>query len=382
MLLHNLKISDKDIVHLLIKEKKIEKISFNQAEHNINKEEIYFENCFVFPGLINSHDHLDYNLFPKLGNRVYKNYLEWGTDIHLQNKEMIQEILRVPKALRAMWGVYKNLISGVTTVVQHGEAFELKEVPITVFGECVSLHSVRLDKRWKYRLNKPFGEKLPYVIHIGEGTDKERYHEIDELFEWNFFCREIVGVHGIAMNVRQAKKFKALVWCPDSNFFLYNKTAAIDELKHHTKILFGTDSCVSADWNIWHHLREARETKMLDDEALINSVTSLPADIWKINAGAIKENCGADLMIVKQKNKNYAESFFATNPEDIQLILHKGNIVLFDASLMLQLKYLSLKTFSVVYVNGEKKYVYGNVPSLIKNIKKYSPEIKFPVDVE
>ena len=42
-----------------------------------------------FPGLINSHDHLDFNLFPQTGNRIYNNYTEWGRDIHEQNKEAI-----------------------------------------------------------------------------------------------------------------------------------------------------------------------------------------------------------------------------------------------------------------------------------------------------
>jgi len=35
-------------------------------------------NCngyMAFPGLINSHDHLDFNLFPLWGNRKYNNYV-------------------------------------------------------------------------------------------------------------------------------------------------------------------------------------------------------------------------------------------------------------------------------------------------------------------
>jgi cytosine/adenosine deaminase-related metal-dependent hydrolase len=30
--------------------------------------------ALAFPGLINSHDHLDFNLFPPLANRIYNNY--------------------------------------------------------------------------------------------------------------------------------------------------------------------------------------------------------------------------------------------------------------------------------------------------------------------
>jgi|GEM_PF-4212352 len=35
-----------------------------------------FNGSLVFPGLINSHDHLDFNSFPLLGNRIYNNYTE------------------------------------------------------------------------------------------------------------------------------------------------------------------------------------------------------------------------------------------------------------------------------------------------------------------
>ena len=58
---------------------------------------IEFENAIAFPGLINSHDHLDFNLFPQTGNRIYNNYAEWGKDIHDQNKETINAVLKIPQ---------------------------------------------------------------------------------------------------------------------------------------------------------------------------------------------------------------------------------------------------------------------------------------------
>ena len=36
------------------------------------------EDNICFPGLINSHDHLDFNSFPQLGNRIYKNYKQYN----------------------------------------------------------------------------------------------------------------------------------------------------------------------------------------------------------------------------------------------------------------------------------------------------------------
>src|SRR5580658_8232205 len=79
-----------------------------------------FNGALAFPGLINSHDHLDFNLFPSLGNKKYNNYTEWGTDIHANNKAAIEPILKIPQPLRTQWGIYKNLLNGFTTVVNHG----------------------------------------------------------------------------------------------------------------------------------------------------------------------------------------------------------------------------------------------------------------------
>src|ERR1044071_3735591 len=72
------------------------------------------EGAWAFPGLINSHDHLDFNLFPQLGNKVYSNYADWANDIQKNNGEEIESVLKIPLSLRVQWGVYKNLLSGIT----------------------------------------------------------------------------------------------------------------------------------------------------------------------------------------------------------------------------------------------------------------------------
>src|SRR5690349_3736252 len=41
-----------------------------------------FTNHFLYPGLINSHDHLEMNLYPPMGKPPYSNYTEWANDIY------------------------------------------------------------------------------------------------------------------------------------------------------------------------------------------------------------------------------------------------------------------------------------------------------------
>jgi cytosine/adenosine deaminase-related metal-dependent hydrolase len=372
-------------VNILIEEEKISSVSkhTDSLPGVSNSVDIKFEDAIVFPGLINSHDHLDYNSFPQLGNKVYNDYVEWGVDIHKQNKDVINKVLKIPRELRIQWGIYKNLLNGITTVVNHGPKLQVNNDLITVWQECHTLHSVQLEKKWKIKLNLPFIKKQVFAVHAGEGTDAWAEKEIDELIKWNLFKRELIGIHAIAMNKKQAEKFKAIVWCPDSNYFLIGKTAAINELKNKTKILFGTDSALSAKWNLWEHLRLARQEKMIGDNELFDALTANAANIWGMSGcGSIVKNNSADVVIARRKKGlNGMDSFFALNTEDILMVMHKGQIVLFDDEILSQLSNVGilLDDFHKIAINGIGKYVLGNLPELIKAIREYYPEVTFPV---
>ena len=84
---------------------------------------IPMEGSYVLPGLINSHDHLEFNLFRQLGHPPYNNYVEWASDIQNLHKREIQKVSQVPLRYRLLWGAYKNIFSGVTTVVHHNRYY-------------------------------------------------------------------------------------------------------------------------------------------------------------------------------------------------------------------------------------------------------------------
>jgi len=342
---------------------------------------LYFENSVIFPGLINSHDHLDFNLFPQLGNRIYNNYTEWGANIHREFKAEIAAVLNVPRHLRILWGIYKNLLCGVTIVVNHGERLNIDNALINIFEETQDLHSASFEKHWKLKLNNPLKRKLPVVIHTGEGSDELASREIDELISWNKFGRPLVGIHAVAMSKQQAPYFKALVWCPESNFYLLNKTANIHKLKPFADILFGTDSTLTGSWNIWDHITIARNTGMLSDQELYQSLNKTAAKTWNMNTGDIIAGKYADLVIAKaNSNDDYNEAFFATRPADIQMVIHRGNIRMFDQELFLALAGgLKGKSFSLIKLDGAYKYVEGNIGELMASIQSYLPGVVFPV---
>src|ERR1700744_199967 len=120
MILNNLNMAcTEESVSIRISGDKINELS-SMPFRGHNEPVLTLKDAIVFPGLINSHEHLDFNLFPQLGDRTYANYTQWGKHIHQTYKEEISAVLKVPLALRAQWGIYKNLLCGVTTVVNHG----------------------------------------------------------------------------------------------------------------------------------------------------------------------------------------------------------------------------------------------------------------------
>ncbi|MCW3118213.1 MAG: amidohydrolase family protein [Chitinophagaceae bacterium] len=377
-------IGQEALKHIHIEDAKIKTVAADEKllPFTANETRLIFEGAMAFPGLINSHDHLDFDSFQQTGNRIYNNYIDWGADIHKKNKEQINNVLKIPESLRIHWGVYKNLLAGVTTVVHHGKRLVIGNDLINIFQKCQTIHSVNRGKNWRFHLNKLRNRKQPVVIHIGEGTDDKSRLEIDQLIKWNYLKRSMVGVHGIALNEKQASSFKALVWCPASNDFLFGKTAAIDRLKHRTTILFGTDSTLTATWNIWDHLRLARDKKLLTDAELFDGLTVKPAEVWSLNdTGKLTGNQWADIVVAKPGNHQEKwEAFYNLNPEDILLIIHRGNIRLFDAGLMDQVKKnnIPIAGFSKIYISGTGKYVQGDVPGLMKEIREYHPGITFP----
>src|ERR1041384_5089252 len=65
----------------------------------------------ILPGLINAHDHLEFNLFPRLGRPPYPNSGAWARDVYRPNESPVREQLSIPKNTRLLWGGLKNLLS-------------------------------------------------------------------------------------------------------------------------------------------------------------------------------------------------------------------------------------------------------------------------------
>lgn len=348
--------------------------SWIEAENNPtqNEQQLDMEGTVILPGFINSHDHLDFNLFPALGDGGYKNYREWGKDIQDNFQQEIDVVKSIPQPIRTRWGMYKNLLNGFTTVVNHGEWLDTGGELIGVIQNTDCLHSPGFERNWKWKLNNPFRRNGPVVIHAGEGTDKIAWREIEELRNWNLMRKKLVGVHGVAMRPEQVSSFHALVWCPASNFFMFGQTAPVQEWYPRTKILFGSDSTLTSDWNIWTHFRQALETGFVTESQLVDMLTTTASQTWKTRP--VMD--GADWLILRKK-----ESLFQNNPEDILLLIRNGNIILADREYRQAISPPLTGHYVRIFYKGREKYIFGDLDRLIREIKTYLPDVELPVTI-
>src|SRR5262249_45338960 len=154
--------------------------------------------------------------------------------------------------------------------------------------------------------------------------------------------------------------FRALIWCPASNYFLLRRTAPVDRLKKATTLLFGTDSTLTAPWDAWSQIRMARDERKLTDEELLDALTVSAARVWGLTGtGELAEGKTADLVIARP-----GDGFFSIGPGDLLLVIHKGHIRLYDASLeeAFNAQNLVRQGFHKILLDGREKYVQGDLP--------------------
>ncbi len=300
--------------------------------------ELNLDGHLVLPGLINCHDHLEFNLFPRLGQGPYTNAQAWAEDIYHPDCSPVKEHLAVPKAQRLVWGGLKNLLGGVTTVAHHNPydaaVFE-KGFPVRVVKRFAWAHSLHFssDVVSRYRASP---KRWPFLIHAAEGSDANAAAEIQELDRSGVLSCRTVLIHGVAIDCGSletlVRRRASLVWCPSSNLFTLSQTLRPEVLRSGLPVSLGTDSALTCQGDLANELGVARQAGCLSAEDVYPMVTVQAARVLRLKhgEGEIRERGIADLLAVPNRGQNPAEALQEFSPA---LVLLGGRIQLVSTDL-------------------------------------------------
>lgn len=292
-------------------------------------ERLHLDGCIVLPGLINAHDHLELNLFPRLGCGPYKNASAWARDIYHPKEAPVKQHLAVPKPLRLLWGGIKNLLCGVTTVAHHNELhpslFE-SSFPVRVVRHFGWAHSIAFSPDWKRRFQQTPAD-CPFVIHAAEGTDESARFELKALAEAHALNERTVLVHGVGIRgidvpmIMDAKS--SIVWCPTSNAFTLRRSLNTSVLHSGIPIALGSDSAMTAAGDLIDEMQAAR--RLMSAKRIYEMVTVVAARMFRLphGFGRICEGGPADLLVMKDKGETPAKTLLNGIPE---LVMIRGEV--------------------------------------------------------
>lgn len=324
----------------------------------------------VLPGLINAHDHLEFNLFPSLGHGTYPNATSWAADIYQPSTSPVKEHLALSKRTRLAWGGLKNLLSGVTTVSHHNPfepAVFDAAFPVNVVERFGWAHSLDFTSDLAERFRRT-PENWPFIVHAAEGVDEHARSEVGRLDELGVLSERTVLVHGIGLDQpdlhRLRRRRSSLVWCPSSNLFTCGQTLAADALHSGLRVVLGTDSALTAQVDLIDEIGVAQKTHKLAREELFEMVTTRPACILRLTdgEGAIREGGAADLVVVEDHGQTPAEALHQLHPE---MVIVRGDVRLVSPRLLEAVKDLDDKCWNSLSVEGKGHwYTDVNLPAL------------------
>jgi 5-methylthioadenosine/S-adenosylhomocysteine deaminase len=351
---------------------------------------------FVYPALVNSHDHLRGNYLPRVGppkGGFYDNWSRWDAD--LKASPVYAERASISAAQMYLLGGYKNLFSGVATVHDHfphelNEPY-LDSLPIRPVREyCLAHECSSFDLKWgegmELEHRRAVERGWPFVTHLEEGFDPESMDGVGVLERAKALDDRDLLVHCIGFSEEDIKKVKragaSVAWCPASNYFMFNLTCKIRKLlRAGVNVTLGTDSTHTGSVNILAEMKFARRTyrelygedlpaKTLFEMATVNAAKALGL---AGRAGVLEPGAWADVAVFRARADDPYESLALAECGDLELLTVGGIPVYGDEA-----KYRDafegaaaggLQGYGRVEVGGRAMFVKGDPAGLYRAVR-------------
>lgn len=350
------------------------------------------KNTIAIPGIINAHDHLLGSYWPRVGEGPHISWKPW--DDMLKSSDIYKERSRIPNFYLYLIGSYKNLISGVTTVMDHiphkvSDNF-IDKLPVKVIREYCLAHEVSsYDLKWGDGVDiehrRAVENNWPFVTHIEEGFDEESMKGVDYLIEYGALTEHTVMVHGLALSDedldRIAKAKAHLVTCPMSNYFMFKLIARIKEwLAKGINTSLGTDSPMSGGMNILEEMKflkmayRSKYNEDLSDRTILYMITKNPAKAFRIQnkVGYIRKGYFADITIFRRNREDLFSNITQAWFNDVELVFING-IPRYGYDYYRELfdKFSNNVEYSKAIIDRQNRIIVGSLEGLMRTVWKF-----------
>ncbi len=367
--------------------------------------ELKLPDGMAYVPLINSHDHLVGNWVPKAGDkRPYPNSHIWVEDMKQsfsfreRNQYWLNDgsfdLLQHTAHSVAKLGAYKNLFSGCGIVQDHGpiqkDAY-YDPMPIIVPKRFRQCHSITLGNWWgggtpEEEMALTQG-KMPFIIHLGEGTDEVTHGEFALLEKRRLLQPNTLMIHGIAFSKKEietiAKVGASVCWCPGSNYYLIGKTFDIaSALAAHINVVVGTDSTMSGEINLIAEFEVIREHfPQIPLKELYRMVTRNAAKALYLDPAYATLNPAnpRNLLILDTMESDPFENLLAMEMTGIKLLIVDG-IARYGDSEYLEFLETGDNEYTIFRTGNREKFVIGDpmeINEQIDNALGYHKDFPF-----
>jgi cytosine/adenosine deaminase-related metal-dependent hydrolase len=301
----------------------------------------------VYPGLINTHDHLQGNYRPAVGpkpGQFYLNWLPWDND--LKASDTFKERSQLTREELYTFSGYKCLFSGVTTVNDHFpqkfNAAILPTLPIRAILEYGLDHeATSYDLKWGDGLEieheRAVKNKWPFITHLAEGFDEEAMNGVNYLESIKRLDNHCLFIHCIGFSdediEKVAKAGASVSWCGFSNKFMFNVTCKIRKMiQAGVNVTIGTDSSASGTANLLAEIKYDRGLyremygEDLPAKQIFRMITLNAAKAFWLDdrIGSLDEGKLADMLVLKGRKEDPYENLVSASMEDIELLTLEG----------------------------------------------------------
>ncbi|GAC1351120.1 MAG: hypothetical protein NVSMB1_01110 [Polyangiales bacterium] len=351
----------------------------------------------ISAGLINAHDHTDYNTTgPVAHDKMrwsHRNGWRRGTggEAKLKTVSSTKDTIAIATAeLRYVLGGATAVVSsgGVQGLLRNLAAYKKREqleglTGATAFFDTFPLgdsDGTQIDSGCDYPskvkdLTKTFAAGATYTPHIAEGINLAAQNEFTCLSDpANGVIQEKTSIiHAVGLNAKDydvIRQDKAkVIWSPRSNIDLYGNTASISEIKYAgITMALGTDWLPSGSINMLRELQCADAlnqkyfNKTLTDRELVETATknAAIASGFDSEIGELVVGKFGDVTVFDgTTNKDY-RAVIAASVEDVRLVLRGGKVLYGDEALVAALD----PSCAPLNVCGNAKQVCVDTPAV------------------